>query len=261
MRTYAKPVQSASHFRVCSSLERLNVVRQRDVELDIEIPHLGALTDRVGWYERNVGRESAATEHLHLIEVHGARKTTLAVVVTLLDWQSVVGDQHLDAGPATDDVRFDIEHEPPPRRCLRAAVDARDEVLSKRRFLDQVVVGEVRAHPGAEHRRWWYANRAGDSDIPEIAADAEGRSCAHAAAPDQDEKPLSPRSAARRRGCVRVGAGDADPCGARLERYRSSRCWSSASTSGGPPIAWTGAPAHENRSGNKHGRETTASGS
>ena len=58
------------------------------------------------------------------------------------------------------------------RRSIRA-----DEVLSKRRLLDQIVVGEVGAHPGAEHRRGRHANRAGDlrEIVPEVVADAERR--------------------------------------------------------------------------------------
>jgi hypothetical protein len=49
------------------------IVGQRNVELDVEISHLGSLADRIGWHEGNVGRQCPAAEHLYVVKVHGAR--------------------------------------------------------------------------------------------------------------------------------------------------------------------------------------------
>jgi hypothetical protein len=51
--------------------------------------------------------------------------------VTLFDWQSLVGDEHFDAGPAADDPWLDVECQPPSWRRVRSAVDSRGKILSK----------------------------------------------------------------------------------------------------------------------------------
>ena len=154
--------------------------------------------------------------------------------------------------------------EPPTGRCVRAAVDARGEVLSKRRFLDQVVVGEVRAHPRAEHRRRGYANRASDLGeiVPEIVADAESR-CAGLTRRrlDQDENLLlaaGPRAQTHAAGAAGAGDVDLDAGDAALGAIQVVQVLEQSIDVGWVRASRPGtrrARAHENRSSNKHEAE------
>jgi hypothetical protein len=99
------PVQfiAASLASPFESRETERVIGERNVERDIEIAHLGALTWRINGHQRDARRQSSAAEYLHIREVHGARETAFTIVVTFFDGQAIVGDEQLDACPPADD--------------------------------------------------------------------------------------------------------------------------------------------------------------